>query len=110
MRIFAGGIANETNTFSPILTSRDDFLVQRGKEVLEGHIDHPSLDLSAIWGNQAKARGDAFVFSLMAWAQPSGVTVKSAYESLRDEMLNDLRIANPCLIQTLPRPLPATRL
>src|SRR5262249_54780694 len=33
--------------------------------------------------------------SLMAWAHPSGITTKSAYESLRDEMLNDLRAAMP---------------
>jgi microcystin degradation protein MlrC len=31
----------------------------------------------------------------MAWAQPGGITVRSAYESLRDEMLNDLRTAMP---------------
>jgi microcystin degradation protein MlrC len=95
MKIFAGGIATETNTFSPIPTSREDFLVQRGKDLLEGRIDHPSLDLSAVWGEQAKVRGDAFVFSLMAWAMPSGTTVRSAYESLRDELLDDLRIALP---------------
>ena len=95
MKLFAGGIATETNTFSPIPTSREDFLVQRGKDVLEGRIDHPGLDLSAIWGMQAKARGAEFVFSLMAWAQPSGITVRSAYESLRDELLGHLRAAMP---------------
>lgn len=95
MKVFAAGIATETNTFSPIPTSREDFLVQRGRDVLEGRIEHPSLDLSALWGKQAAARRDEFVFSLMAWAQPSGITVRSAYESLRDEMLDDLRAAMP---------------
>ena len=95
MKIFAGGIATETNTFSPMPTSREDFQVQRGKDVLDGRIDHPSLDLSAVWGQQAKARGDEFVFSLMAWTGPSGITVRSAYESLRDELLDDLRAAMP---------------
>jgi len=95
MKIFAAGIATETNTFCPVPTGREDFLVQRGKDVLEGRITQPSLDLSAIWGHQAKARGDEFLFSLMAWAQPGGITVRSAYESLRDEMLNDLRTAMP---------------
>ena len=66
MKIFGGGIATETNTFSPVPTSLDDFLVQRGKDVLEGRIEHPSLDLSAVWGRQAAARGDTLVFSLMA--------------------------------------------
>ena len=95
MKIFAGGISAESNTFTPIPTSREDFLVQRGKDALEGRVDYPSLDLSAVWGRQAKARGDTFFFSFMAWAHPGGTTVRSAYESLRDELLDDLRAAMP---------------
>jgi microcystin degradation protein MlrC len=95
MKVFAAGIATETNTFSPIPTSFGDFTVQRGRAVLDGRIDHPSLDLSETWGKQAGERGFEFVFSLMAWAPPSGTTVKSAYESLRDEVLTDLRAALP---------------
>ena len=91
MKIFAAGIATETNTFSPDLTSLEDFQIQRGRADLE----HPSLDLSNVWGPQAKACGAEFTFSLMAWAQPSGMTVRSVYESLRDEILNDLRAAMP---------------
>lgn len=94
MKIFAGGIATESNTFCPVPTSLDDFLVQRGTDASEGR-QHHSLDLGEIWGQQAKARGDELVFSLMAFAQPAGTTVKSAYESLRDEMLEDLRAAMP---------------
>lgn len=95
MRIFAAGIATETNTFSPVPTSLEDYLVQRGRDVLSGRVDHPSLDLSPIWGKPAKALGYEFIFSLNAWAQPSGITVKSAYETLRDEILTDLRQALP---------------
>jgi microcystin degradation protein MlrC len=95
VKIFAAGIATETNTFSPVPTALSDFLVQRGKDVLAGRVDYPGLDLSQVWGRQAKARGDEFVFSLMAWAQPSGITISSAYETLRDEMLDDLRAAMP---------------
>jgi microcystin degradation protein MlrC len=95
LRIFAAGIATETNTFSPVPTGLEDFFIQRGRDVLAGRIDYPSLDLTAIWGEQAKARGDEFIFSLNTWAQPSGITVRSAYESLRDEMLSDLRAAMP---------------
>jgi microcystin degradation protein MlrC len=95
MKIFAAGIATETNTFSPVPTSREDFLVQRGKDLLAGRAEHPSLDLSEPWGKQAEARADVFVFSLMAWAQPSGVTVQSAYEELREELVADLQAAMP---------------
>jgi microcystin degradation protein MlrC len=91
MKIFAAGIATETNTFSPLPTAREDFLIQRGRDVLEGRIEYPSLNLADIWGKQAQAHGDEFVFGFMAWAQPGGTTLKSAYESLREELLNDLR-------------------
>jgi microcystin degradation protein MlrC len=95
MKIFAAGIATETNTFSPVPTGLEDFDIQRGKDALEGRINHPSLDLSQTWGRQAQARGFDFVFGLMAWAMPLGTTVRSAYESLRDEVLSDLRAAMP---------------
>lgn len=95
MKVFAAGIATETNTFSPVPTGLEDFSIQRGKDVLAGRIDHPSLDLSVIWGELARARGDEFIFSLNAWAQPSGVTLRSTYESLREELLSDLQAAMP---------------
>lgn len=95
MKIFAAGIATETNTFSALVTTLKDFSVQRGRDALKGVVDHPSLDLSVPWGKQARERGYEFIFSLMAWAPPSGPTARSAYESLRDEMLRDLRAALP---------------
>jgi microcystin degradation protein MlrC len=95
MKIFIGGIATETNTFSPLPTGIDDFLVQRGRDVLQGRVKYPSLDLSRVWGARAVARGDEFIFSLNAWAEPAGITVRSAYESLRDELLADLQAAMP---------------
>ena len=95
MRIFGAGIATETNTFSPLPTGIDDFDLQRGEDVLAGRVRFPGLDLSATWGRQAERGGHTFIFGLMAWAQPSGLTVKAAYEQLRDELLNDLRAAMP---------------
>jgi microcystin degradation protein MlrC len=95
VKIFAAGIATETNTFSPVPTGIEDFLVQRGKDASEGRIEHPSLDLTNTWGTRAKSGGHAFTFGLMAFAQPSGLTCRAAYESLRDEILNDLRITLP---------------
>jgi len=95
MKIFAGGIATETNTFCPVPTGAQDFIIQRGRDALEGRIGYPTHDLSEVWGRQAQERGHTFVFSLMAWAQPSGITVRSTYETLRDEMMDDLRDALP---------------
>lgn len=95
MRIFAAGIATETNTFSPIPTALEDFSIQRGESGETGSAGFSSLDLSRTWGQQARARGDEFVLSLMAWADPAGLTVRAAYEALRDELLSDLREAMP---------------
>ncbi|HEV8331163.1 MAG TPA: M81 family metallopeptidase [Steroidobacteraceae bacterium] len=95
MKIFAAGIATETNMFSPLPTGLSDFLVQRGADVRRGEIRYPGLDLSPIWGTRAAARGDEFVFGMNAWAQPAGITVRSAYEALREELLTHLRAAMP---------------
>lgn len=95
MKIFAAGIATESNMFAPVPTGLEDFVVQRGQHTSTGRHDAAVLDLCEIWGTRAKARGDEFAFGLMAFAQPSGVTVKPAYESLRDELLLELRAAMP---------------
>lgn len=95
MRIFAGGIATETNTFAPELTGRADFMVQRGEDVREGRIQYPALDLSPIWSERAKQQGCELVFGLNAWAEPAGLTVGATYEQLRNELLGELRAAMP---------------
>jgi microcystin degradation protein MlrC len=95
MKIFAAGIITETDTFSSIPTGLADFTVQRGKDALEGRAQYPGLDLSQVWGQHARALGAEFVFSLMAFAQPAGLTVRSAYESLRAEILSELTAAVP---------------
>jgi microcystin degradation protein MlrC len=95
MRFFAAGIATETNTFCPIPTGLEDFSVQRGRDAAAGRVAYPSLDLSQVWGKQAAAHGIELLFSLNAWAQPGGATVRGAYESLREEVLADLRAAMP---------------
>jgi microcystin degradation protein MlrC len=95
MKIFAGGIATETNMFAPLPTGLDDFLVQRGEDTMHRRIVYPSLDLLEVWGERARARGDELIVGLNAWAEPSGTTLKATYEALRDEMLRDLRAAMP---------------
>jgi len=95
MRIFAGGVATETNSFSPVPTSYEDFLVHRGSDDPNKRSQAPSFDLPTLWGTRAAAGGHDFRFSVMAFAQPAGKTVRGAYEHLRDELLDDLRVAMP---------------
>ena len=90
MKIFAAGLATETNTFSPIPTSIADFTTTRARDL---DIEHPDFGIWGLfggWRNAALAQGDEFVFSLMAFAQPAGITVRSAYELLRNEIIADL--------------------
>ena len=95
LRIFGAGIATETNTFAPIPTALEDFHVQRGSDARAGRVENATLDLSQTWGRQAHAGGHEFIFGLMAFAQPAGTTLRAAYETLRDELLEELEAALP---------------
>ena len=94
MRIFTAAIVTETNTFSPIPTGRRAFElngIQHGR----GAPIHPTDELATLvrWRELAQAGGHGIVESIGAVAQPAGPTVRGAYESLRDELLKDLRSA-----------------
>jgi microcystin degradation protein MlrC len=98
MRIFFGGIATESNTFSPIPTGRaayeNCFLVRAGQ-----HPDEANLFTAPLWAlKERKRQGnhDWQIFQgLCAFAQPGARTTRDAYESMRDEMLADLQRAMP---------------
>jgi microcystin degradation protein MlrC len=94
-KIFAGGIATETNMFSVVPTGLEDFTIQRGGDAAIGRIVNESLDLSRSWGAMTRSAGASFTFGLMAWAEPSGLTTRAAYEALRDELLLELEAALP---------------
>ncbi|MCY4061948.1 MAG: M81 family metallopeptidase [Chloroflexi bacterium] len=102
MRVFAGGIATETNTFSPMPTGMADFQVVRTADLNENG------DLGGFGGpfnlfrRRCQERGWDYTFSLYAFAQPAGTTVRAVYESLRDELLAALETAMPVDIVLLP--------
>ena len=102
MKVFAGGIETETNTFSPMPTGAADFEVIRAADLDE------TMDLGGFGGpfnlfrRRCQERGWDYVFSLFASAQPAGTTVRSVYESLRDELLAALEAAMPVDIVLLP--------
>ncbi len=98
MRIFFGGIATETNTFSPIPTGVEAyeacFLVHAGE-----HGDGPNLFTAPLWAlKERKREGNRdwqIVQGLCAFAMPGDRTTRTAYESMRDELLADLQAALP---------------
>ena len=97
MRIFTASLATETNTYSPVPTDRASFemafYAPPGK-----HPETPTLCSSPLLVLRRRAREDAtldVVEGTAAWAEPGGLTNRSAYESLRDEVLGQLRSAMP---------------
>ncbi|MDE2821122.1 MAG: M81 family metallopeptidase [Chloroflexota bacterium] len=102
MKVFAGGIETETNTFSPMPTGLADFEVIRAADLDE------TMDLGGFGGpfnifrRRCRERGWDYIFSLYAFAQPAGTTARAAYESLRDELLAALEAALPVDIVLLP--------
>ena len=87
MRVFATCLATETNSFSPMLTGLDDFTIVRQENPKTPGTGHMLECLK----QQSINRDDDLFYGLSAFAQPSGITVRSTYERLRDEILNDLK-------------------
>lgn len=96
MKLFLACLGTETNTFSPFPTGFRTFeetcLVRHGN-----HGENPFLFAVplVLWRQLASRRGWSVVESLCAFAQPSGATLRSVYESFREEILADLRRALP---------------
>jgi microcystin degradation protein MlrC len=100
MRVFVASVATETNTFSPMPTGLADFDVVRAVDYTEAKA--AEMGEFEVLRQCTLADGHEFVFSLAAFAQPAGLTVRSAYEALRDEALADLKAALPVDIVFLP--------
>lgn len=93
MKFFTASLATETNTFSPMPTSKKSFAITRKGD----YSTHPPYKDSvvALFRKLANERGWDVVESIVAGAEPAGKTLKLAYEEYRDEMLADLKAALP---------------
>ncbi|BBK44090.1 microcystinase C [Allostella vacuolata] len=96
MRCFTASLGAETNTFSPMLTSRDGFR-ERVHAGPGEHPDYPTLYAAPLWvaRQRAKTHGWDVVEGSCFAAQPAGITVRRDYEAMRDEILAELRAALP---------------
>ena len=94
MKIYAACICTESNTFSPLPTGYDDFNIARASDIASGKRDINTLDPFSVWQKKTEAQGHEWVFGLYALAQPTGKTVRHAYESMREELLEHLRTQN----------------
>lgn len=102
MRVFVGGVATETNTFSPMPTGMADYEPILRPEDLETTELRGMASVIGVLKELTEASGWEFVFGLHCFAQPAGKTVRSVYESLRDELLDRLKAAMPVDIVFLP--------
>ena len=96
MRIFTAALATETNTFSPLPTGMAAF-TSREYFPAGSHPDYMTFYAGPLWvaRERAAAMGWTVIEGLVASAQPGGTTTRAAYETLRDELLADLRAALP---------------
>ena len=96
MRVFTATLATETNTFAPLPTGLEAFRA-RGYYPAGTHPEAMSFFAAPLWAARRRARecGWTLLEGMVAAAQPSGTTTRLAYETLRDELLNDLRAALP---------------
>jgi microcystin degradation protein MlrC len=93
MRLFAASLATETNTFSPIPTDRSSFRHYPPGQ----HPERPSHTTAPLWVARKRAAAEGFklIEGSCFWANPSGLLARSSYETMRDEILEQLRSAMP---------------
>lgn len=95
-RFFTAVLATESNTFSPIAIDRRGFEASLYAKPGE-HPETPTLCSAPLTEGRAwaKKRGYEWIEGTAAWADPAGLINREAYESLRDEILDQLRAALP---------------
>lgn len=84
MRVLVGAVGHESNTFTPFLTTADDFYVRYGDDLLMGQPGRSSLDgiIATL-----RARGAELVPTVAAGAMPGGVVERCAYEMFKQAIL-----------------------
>jgi microcystin degradation protein MlrC len=95
MKLFMASLATETNSFSPIPTGWSGFREHLyTKEASRGEAGLYAAAVT-IWRRRAEERGWDVAEGLSTYAQPAGPTVRHVYETMRDDILTDLRAAMP---------------
>ncbi len=97
MRIFATTIATETNTFSPLPTSMDGYREGVFLRPGEHPTDAPRMCTAPLFVARQRAAAEGFTLiegSCFA-ASPAGYTNQADYETMREEVLGQLRAALP---------------
>jgi microcystin degradation protein MlrC len=83
IRIFTCGIRHESNTFSTLPTTEENFNIARGEDVLKDQE----------WAETAEKEGIELIPSLHAYAWPGGIVERTIYDKYKKEILEDLKKA-----------------
>ena len=91
MRILIGGMNHESNTLNPIITGEEDFVVYRGKEILNNVLPPNSAAAGII---KTLREADVEVIpTIVARAVPNGVVSNVFYEKIKTEFLESAAAA-----------------
>ena len=97
MRLFTATLATETNTFSPLPTSLENYRESVFLRPGEHPTDAPRMCTAPLFVGRACAKAEGFELiegSCFA-ASPAGTTNRADYETMRDEILDQLKAALP---------------
>ncbi|MEM8665114.1 MAG: M81 family metallopeptidase, partial [Pseudomonadota bacterium] len=96
MRLFAASLATESNTFSPLPTSRASFEGAFYAPAGE-HPDEIKLCTAPLMVARRRASQEGFelIEGSCFWAEPSGTTDAASYASMKSEILDQLAAARP---------------
>jgi microcystin degradation protein MlrC len=95
MKVFVAGIATETNTFATLPTGMGHFIEAGIHRCGEARDEASMLPTERRLRALAAEGGHDLLFGLMADAQPLGRTMRAVWETLRDELIDDLRAVLP---------------
>ncbi|WP_316228812.1 M81 family metallopeptidase [Bradyrhizobium sp. SZCCHNR1070] len=96
MRVFSAALATETNTFAPMPTGLATFH-ERAYFPAGSHPDKMQMHGGPLWAARqvGPSRGWTLIEGLVAAGVPNGVVTRQAFETLRDQILADLKAALP---------------
>jgi microcystin degradation protein MlrC len=96
MRIFTAILGTETNTFAPLPTGLAQFeKIEPTPGGPPDEIKHPFAGVVRAARERALRDGHEVLVGRGGFATPGGVTTRHAYETLRDNLLEDLKGALP---------------
>ncbi len=98
MKLFIAGLATETNSFSPIPTGRLAF--EESQVTRQATQEPPNLFSAPMheWRRMGEDLGWEVHEGFCAFAQPAGPTIRATYEEYRNNILSDMKAANPDVV------------